>query len=120
MSIPDFYRGDTKKYKLIVRNKESQEPISVDGGVLTVSMKKKEKDNIFLLQEVVNAVEDNPNVPTGEILVTLSSEKTELLPTGPVFYDFEFVSSTGEVTTMLAGTVNIQYDITTPPVPVVP
>jgi len=116
MSIPDFYRGDTKKYKVIVRDKETQDPISVDGGVLTVSMKKKEKDTTFLLQEIVNAIEPDPQNPTGEIQITLPSEKTEILPVGDVFYDFEFVSSISEVTTILAGTVKILYDVTTPPV----
>ncbi len=118
MSIPNFYRGDTKKYKVVVREKVTQDPISVEGGKLTVSMKKKEKDTVFLLQEVVDATEPVPSVPTGIILITLPKEKTELLPTGEIYYDFEYVSAAGEVTTILAGTVSVLFDITTPVVAV--
>ena len=114
MNIPNFYRGDTKKYKVVIREKITQEPISIDGGKLTVSMKKKEKDTEFLLQEEVTAVEPTPSVPTGIILITLPKEKTELLPAGEIYYDFEFVSDAGEVTTIFAGKVTVLYDITTP------
>jgi len=110
MSIPNFYRGDTKKYRLVIQDKTTAVPISVAGATLTVSMKKKQKDTTYLLQEVVSVTDTNP--VTGVIEVTLPAAKTELLPAGNIYYDFELVSSTGEVTTILAGTVEILYDIT--------
>ena len=114
MSIPDFYRGDTKKYKVVLQDKDTEAPISVDGGQLTVSMKKKEKDTEYLLQEVVATTEPIPGVPAGIINITLPAAKTILLPIGTVYYDFEYINAASEVTTLLSGSVSILYDITIP------
>ena len=117
--LPDFYRGDTKKYRIVIREKQVHPsdplvPISVDGGTLTFTIKKKEKDEDYLLQEVVLAVEPIPATPAGIIEITIPKEKTEELAPGKVFYDFEFKNAAGEVTTILAGYLTVLYDITTP------
>jgi hypothetical protein len=113
MTIADFYRGDTRKIKVTVKDSETQQPISVDGGKLTVTFKKTATalDADADLQVVVNTTEADPLNPTGEILVTLSHTDTEIEP-GTYFYDFQFVSATGEVTTILAGKVKVLTDIT--------
>lgn len=114
MSIDNFYRGDTKKYKVIIRDNDTKEPVSVDGGTLTVTMKKKEKytDAEASLQEIVTASEVDPLDPTGVIQITLAKEKTALLDPGLYFYDFQYESAIGEVTTIIAGTVTVLYDTT--------
>ena len=113
MTIADFYRGDTRKIKVTIQDAETQTPISVDGGKLTVTFKKTVTalDADADLQVVVNATEADPQNPTGEILVTLSHTDTEI-DIGTYFYDFQFVSATDEVTTILVGKVKVLADIT--------
>lgn len=112
MSIPNFYRGDTKKYKILLKDKTTGDPISVNNGVLIFSMKKKRTYTEYLLQESVATTEADPLNPTGIIEITIPNTATETLPTGTVYYDFEYTAATGDVTTLLCGTVEILYDIT--------
>ncbi|RKZ98612.1 MAG: hypothetical protein DRQ46_01540 [Gammaproteobacteria bacterium] len=100
--IKNFYRGDTRKYLVTIRDKETGDPVSVDGGVLTVTFKasKSDLDANAALQVIVNAVEADPANPTGEIRIVLTSTDTDIEP-GNYFYDFQFVSTIDEVTTIL-------------------
>src|SRR6056297_1167360 len=100
--ISNFYRGDTRKYKLLVKEKVSGNPISVNGGTLTVTFKKQKSqpDEEAALQVIVSEIVDDPADPTGEINVVLSSTDTTI-DAGSYYYDFQFVSSEGEVTTIL-------------------
>lgn len=113
MTIANFYRGDTRKIKITVKDGDTQEPISVDGGKCTITFKKDVNalDDDADLQVTVNTTEDDPQNPTGEILLTLSHTDTEIDP-ATYFYDIQFVSVTGEVTTILAGKVKVLTDIT--------
>jgi len=111
--ISDFYRGDTKKYLFKLRDKETQEPISIDGATLTATLKKKlaQTDLEADLQVSANGVEADPPNPTGEISIIFSKVDTEIAP-ATYFYDFQLVSSTGEVTTVLSGKVKVLTDAT--------
>lgn len=113
MSIKDFYRGDTKKYRLKVRDKKTGNPISVDGGQLffTLKQSKTDSDEDAILQESTTGSEADPSDPIGEIEMTLSSSETNVTP-GSYYYDFQFVSSSGEVYTLLADKVKVLVDIT--------
>ena len=113
MSLADFYRGDTRKIKITIRNGETQEPISVEGGKLTVTFKKSATalDADADLQVTTNTTEADPQNPTGEMFITLSNTDTEIDP-ATYFYDIQFVSATNEVTTILAGKVKVLTDIT--------
>lgn len=111
--IQDFFRGDTKKYTLKIRSKVDQAPISVHGGKLTVTFKKKATapDIEALLQVVVDCTEPDQLHPQGIIRVILPADKTSI-KADEYFYDFQFVSSTGEVTTILQGKVKVLQDVT--------
>ena len=100
--IKNFHRGDTRKYKITVRDGETKEPISVHGGKLYVTFKSNKSlpDIEAELQVIVNGVEADPTNPTGQILVVLSAIDTDI-PIGNYFFDFQFVSSIGEVTTII-------------------
>jgi len=113
MSIKNFYRGDTKKYKLKVQSKDTGDPISVDGGQLFLTFKSDQKDDDIdaAIQKSVACTESDPADPTGEVELTLSSTDTNVDP-GTYFYDFQFVASDGEVTTILSDKVRILPDIT--------
>jgi len=110
--IKEFYRGDTKKYRIKVQ-KEGVGPISVDGGKLTMTLKQRQStpDNEADASVIVNCVEVDPLNPTGIIDVVLSHDDTKNL-SGDYFYDFQFVSVDGEVTTLLAGKVKVLVDTT--------
>lgn len=111
--LADFYRGDTRKIKITVQDADTQQPISVDGGKLTVTFKQvvTATDDEADLQITVNTTEADPDNPTGEVLITLSHADTEI-DAGTYYYDFQFVSATGEVTTILAGKVKVLPDVT--------
>ena len=116
--IKNFYRGDTRKYKITVKDGESGDPISVDGGKLYITFKsdKSLPDSAADLQVITNGVEADPMNPTGEIRAVLSKEDTNI-EIGLYYFDFQFVSSTGEVTTIIPqenhlDTVEILQDTT--------
>jgi len=112
MGIKDFYRGDTKKYRLKIQDKTGS-PISVDGGLLTVTFKRsiKDDDEDAALQVSQTGSETDPLAPEGIIEITLSHSHTNIAP-ATYFYDFQFVSDDGEVTTVLAGKVTVMADTT--------
>jgi len=101
--IKSFHRGDTRKYKVTMTDKSTGQPVSVDGGVLTITFKKEKEtlDADAELQVVTPGVEADVQNPTGEILATLPAAATAVLEPEHHYYDFQFVSSTGEVTTIL-------------------
>ena len=119
MGIANFFRGDTKKYGLLLLDKETNVPISVDNGVLTFSMKKKQRDVLPVLTVVVNSHEIDPMNPIGLIDIVIPSDLTATLKPMKYFYDFEFTSSLGEVTTIIAGIVEVLYDISVKVIPVI-
>lgn len=102
VAIKDFHRGDTRKYKITVRDGESGDPISIHGGKLYITFKSKKSliDADAELQVITNGVEADPPNPTGEILAVLTKTDTDIA-VGSYYFDFQFVSSTGEVTTIL-------------------
>lgn len=113
MGIKNFYRGDTRKYRLKVRDKETGDPISVDNGTLYFTLKKNKTDEDVdaILQKSVIGVEAEPASPTGLIEIILSNTETEIEP-GSYYYDFQFVSSIGEVFTIISDRVKVLSDIT--------
>lgn len=113
MSIKDFYRGDTKKYRLKVRDKKTGDPISVDGGELFFTLKQSKTDDDVnaILQKSTTGSETDPTNPTGEVEMILSSSEADVTP-GSYYYDFQFVSSSGEVYTLLSDKVKVLADIT--------
>lgn len=124
-ALADFYQGDTRKYRVIVKNKITGEPISVDGGTLFITFKssKSDTDENAAIAVSFPATEVDPQNPTGEILATLTAANTSV-PYASYYYDFQFVSSGGEVTTLLPQykvhepKVKILEDITNRVVPI--
>jgi len=113
MGIKNFYRGDTKKYRLKVKDKQTGKPISVHNGQLFVTFKinKTDEDMDAVLQKSVMATEADQLDPTGEVEIVLSSSETDIEPV-TYYYDFQFVSSSGEVVTVLSDKVKVLADIT--------
>ena len=116
--IQAFYRGDTKTYTFYLKDGQTGEPISVDGAKLTVTFKSdiNMDDQDAEIQVSVTGVEPDPVNPTGKISLTLQSSDTTVQP-GTYFYDFQFVTPAGDVSTVLptdkgTGKVKIKQDVT--------
>jgi hypothetical protein len=116
--IKDFFRGDTKKYTFRLRDKRTGKPISVHKGVLTFTLKRRkdDPDSEAVLQKSVVGKEYDTRNPEGIITLVLTNDETSV-PPGTYYYDFQFVSCTGEVTTILpgqidSGKVKIKQDVT--------
>lgn len=110
--ISDFYRGDTRTYKVRITDKDGN-PVCVDGGTLYVTFKvnKADPDTQAALQVTKTAIDDCNN-PSGEITIELSASDTGTLDPGGYYYDFQFVDSQGKVSTLLAGKVKVLQDVT--------
>ena len=115
--IKSFYRGDTRIYRFRLKDKEGN-PLSVDGGKLTFTLKSEKDlpDSEAEMQVSAIGVEPDPNNPTGEIVLKTTSADTEI-PPNKYFYDFQFVSATNDVFTVLPqegdmGKVVVKPDIT--------
>ena len=100
--ISNFKRGDTRKYKVVVTDKTTGDPISVDGGKLFITFKnnKSDLDDDAVIKVDTPGVEVDILNPTGIIIAILTATDTEV-PVASYYYDFQYVSSTGEVTTIL-------------------
>jgi len=110
--IADFFRGDTKKYKVVLKDLEGN-PISVAGSILTMTMKsvKADTDEDAALQVTQTGV-DPAEGATGEIVITLPAIDTHNLEIKKYYYDFQVVNLLLEVTTLLSGSVKVLEDTT--------
>ncbi len=110
--ISDFFRGDTKKYRIVLKDTEGT-PISIHNSRLTMTMKTSRDlpDEDSSLQVTVVGVEADVGNPTGIIDIVLSSTDTTI-DTVNYFYDFQIVNSANEVTTLLSGKVKVLIDTT--------
>jgi len=109
--ISDFYRGDTKTYNIILRGSNNT-PISVHNGTLTFTMKKKLSllDSEASVHLSAPTIESDPLNPTGMMSITLTSTNTNIDPV-EYFYDFQFTSESGQVTTLLSDKVKVLADV---------
>ena len=110
--ISDFYRGDTRRYTIKLTDQEGR-PVSVDGCefVMTFKTDPTLPDDEAAIQVVVTGHEDDPSDPKGEVVIVLDASITRVDP-GLYYYDIQMKTPTGEITTLLAGTVQILQDVT--------
>ncbi|RLB91777.1 MAG: hypothetical protein DRH10_01035 [Deltaproteobacteria bacterium] len=99
--IKNIRRGDTKKYKVHLRNEETGENIPAN-GTLTFTLKSDVDlaDTEAELQASVTRNDDDINTPDGLLFLIVTAAETKI-DIGSYFYDFQFVSDSGEVTTIL-------------------
>ena len=111
-SIAAFFRGDTKKYTIALSS--SNLPVSVHNSVLTFTMKKtitaSDTDALIQVREVIK--EPDPENPKGIMTITIPASLTTTLSPGVYPYDFQLVTESGDVTTLLSGTVEVKADVT--------
>ena len=110
--ISDFFRRDTRRYTVRLTD-ENGNPISVDGVefVMTFKTDPTLPDSEAAIQVVVIGHEDDPADPRGEVVIVLDSSVTDVEP-GLYFYDLQMKTPSGEITTLIAGQVQIKQDVT--------
>lgn len=107
----NFKRGDTKRIKFGITDKEGQ-PIefgATDEIYFTLKKSEDAKDNI-LQKKLSNA---SLEYVDGKIIVLLSHKDTNELPTGTYRYDIQISLSNNEyVETIFEGDIELEKDVT--------
>jgi len=104
--LSDFYRGDTKIIRYVI--KRDGTPIDIAGSTTTMTFKQRETDEDPGVIQKQGVITDAPN---GEGTITLTSTDTDV-EARKYWFDIQFVDSSGNVSTLLKGEVNIIQDIT--------
>ena len=123
-TLKNFYRGDSRKYVFSFTQTDEQGnvvPVSVHGGILfgTFKSDKDMSDEDAEIKVQQAGIEADPQNPTGQIIVSISGTDTEVEP-GYYYYDFQYISPSGDIITVLPGVdaeetdkrVRIEADIT--------
>jgi len=110
-NISDFYRGDTLKYNLVITDKDSN-PVDLTGSTIWLTMKSDPSvdDTSAEIQQSVSTHTDASN---GKTTVVVPNTTTDTLtPSSTLYYDFQWVTPSDEVTTIMSGKVKVLRDIT--------
>lgn len=109
--IDNFYRGDTKIYDIVITD-DTGNPIDITGSTIWFTLKSDptSDDTNAEIQKVITTHIDAPN---GKTQVVLSKNDTEhLVPEMYYYYDFQWVTNTGDVQTIMKDKVKVLQDIT--------
>lgn len=98
-------RGDTCHITVIKLNENNEKIDFVIGDKCTLSAKRNLKQNEYDIQSM------STNIVEGEIIITLSSEETNIA-LGDYFYDIQYEDSNEEIYTLARGIVTVDWDVT--------
>lgn len=88
-------RGDTARFSIVILNEISDSAYSIsDNDQLTLTVKKKVKDEDVLMQKTI----------TGSTLFHINPEDTSSLSFGKYVYDVQLTTSDGDVYTIVGPT----------------
>lgn len=109
--IQNFYRGDTQRYKLTLKDATTGSPIDITGATIWFTMKPaiSDDDTNAIIQKQVTTHTDAVN---GITEVVLTNADTQNLSLGTYYYDFQYVAANGDVKTILTGKVKVLGDVT--------
>lgn len=99
--INPIRRGDTLIYNVKLIDEESGNPIPANGTLIFTLKSDQTEDDPGALQHLVNRDDDDVNDPDGLLYLEVPSEKTVLLEPDFYYYDFQFISAAGKITTLL-------------------
>jgi len=101
-------RGDTKRYTLYFKDKDGAKVNITDWTVFfTVKEKIDDSDNDAEIKKTITSHTDAVN---GKTTVELTSEDTDL--NGNFLYDIQIKRASGDINTILEGTIVFSKDIT--------
>jgi hypothetical protein len=109
--IQDFYRGDTQRYKLTLKDVSTGTPIDLTGATIWFTMKPAitDDDTNAVIQKQVTSHTDAVN---GETEIVLTNADTQNLVLGTYYYDIQYVAANGDVKTIIAGKLKVIGDVT--------
>lgn len=104
----EIVRGNDKTWNLVFD--DGTDPINITGATIrfTVKANKKDTDSEALIQKTITSHTD---AAAGETSIVLTQADTTIEP-GEYFYDIQYETSGGVVTTVLLGTLEVQQNIT--------
>ena len=106
--LNDFFRGDTVPLHFTFRQ-ENGTLINLTGARIRMTLKADPLASEFALQK--DAVISNQSTNTGEALLTLTPTNTEITP-GRYYYDVEYKTAAGNITTIIKSIITVKTDIT--------
>lgn len=109
--ISNFYRGDTLKYNIILKDKDGI-PVDLTGSTFWLTMKS-DPTMDDTSAEIQKSVSTHIDAVNGKTAIVIPSTETDVLePASTLYYDIQWVTSSGEVTTIISGKVKVLRDIT--------
>lgn len=108
-----MFRGDNASFLVTAKRRSSTgalEVVDMTGGTARLTLKKKKADTSSILQKT-GAVQ-SPGT-AGNILFSIIPADTSAIVPDVYFYDVQATTSGGSVYTVVQGTFEIKYDITT-------
>jgi len=105
--LNNFYRRDTKAYNMTFTS--GGLPLDISLATITFTMKRRASDldaSAAIQKKAV--ITDGPG---GLATLTLTSTDTEV-DIGKYYYDIQYKSGTGTITTLVASTIEILQDVT--------
>lgn len=105
--LSNFYRRDTKAYNMTFTSNSL--PLDISLATITFTMKRRPSD--LDASAVIQKKAVITNGPGGLATLTLTSAETEI-DIGKYYYDIQYKSGAGAITTLVADTLNILQDVT--------
>ncbi|MFK5882781.1 MAG: hypothetical protein QM489_00335 [Candidatus Izemoplasma sp.] len=102
--IKEFYTGDTVSTVLdtMLNADGTDRNIALTDLIVTFKTAKNDLDDVALFQKTVT-IPDTPETQVGEYTLVLTSEDTQVLPSGNVFYDIRHIETgTPDIVTTVA------------------
>ena len=109
MIIFTMHRGDDKLYEITVTDKQTGNPVSINGCTLKMTWKARKTDEEYFLQKTATPTDPG----NGKAEFTIDSADTSALTTEmEYFFDVEIEKTTGKRETLLEGKFIVKLDIT--------
>lgn len=106
----EFTRGDTKKFKFRLRDKNKQPIELAPTDKLYLTAKKDPNSNAIIFQKTIgNGIELKED---GYYHVTINPDDTNQLPYGTYGYDVQITTVTGKTKTFIVSTITLTEEYT--------
>lgn len=107
--IQDFYRGDTRVFTLTFTRDDSA--VDITGATVYFTMKYSPAD-ADSAAVIAKTVTEHAAPAGGVTSVRLEASETAAIEPGAYYYDFQLKDAAGNISTVVAGVVNVKSDIT--------
>jgi len=107
-----MYRGDDKKYELEVTDKQTGEPVAINGCTFKFTWKINKSDANYVLQKTVGSGIELTDPDNGVAEITIDAADTSSLTKKTEYYfDIEITKTDTKVETLMEGKFKILMDV---------